>query len=179
MRVADHLRSLIAYNQWANDRVLASAKQLTETELDRELGGSWGCVRANLYHLVGAQMSWLNQFVGERRRELSWPISRADLWASFDLSHDDLRSFADELSDEVLEQTFVLRDVDTWEPEQPLPLVPFIVHVVNHGTQHRAEIGTLLAQLGRSPGDVDYFFFVTGGSVRFPSSQGRTCNPPN
>lgn len=154
------------------------AKQLTETELDRELGGSWGCVRANLYHLVGAQMSWLNQFVGERRRELSWPISRAELWASFDLSHDDLRAFGRELSDDVLERTIELRDVDTWEREETLPLVPLIVHVVNHGTQHRAEVGSLLAQLALTWGR-RLLFLRNRRSVRFPSSQGRTRNPPN
>ena len=34
-----------------------------------------------------------------------------------------------------------------------------IMHVVNHGTAHRAETGLLLERLGRSPGDLDYIYY--------------------
>lgn len=158
MSLGDHLRTLIAYNQWANDRLLAVAKLLSDADLDREVGGSWGTIRANLHHLVGAQMGWMNQFTGERFRDLDWPISRSALWAAFDQSREDLRAFGDKLS-ESADETFELHDVDTWRPERSLPLAPLIAHVVNHGTQHRAEIGILLNGLGHSPGDLDIFFF--------------------
>ena len=40
------------------------------------------------------------------------------------------------------------------------PLGQLIVHLVNHGTHHRAETGLLLERMGRSPGDIDYVLFL-------------------
>jgi uncharacterized damage-inducible protein DinB len=41
-----------------------------------------------------------------------------------------------------------------------------VLHVVNHSTQHRAEIGMYLASLGRSPDDMDYGTFEEFRAIR-------------
>jgi uncharacterized damage-inducible protein DinB len=35
-----------------------------------------------------------------------------------------------------------------------------LVHVVNHGTQFRAEAGVVLTEYGQSPGDLDLILFL-------------------
>ena len=55
--------------------------------------------------------------------------------------------------------------VDAWLPSvtegfvahvhEGVPVWQMLVHVVNHGTQHRAEAAALLTGAGRSPGELD------------------------
>ena len=60
--------------------------------------------------------------------------------------------------------------VDAWLPNvtdgfvdhihEGVPVWQMLVHVVNHGTQHRAEAAALLTAEGRSPGELDLFDFA-------------------
>jgi uncharacterized damage-inducible protein DinB len=40
------------------------------------------------------------------------------------------------------------------------PLLQILLHLVNHGTQHRAEVGAELTRAGHSPGDIDYMVYI-------------------
>jgi uncharacterized damage-inducible protein DinB len=40
------------------------------------------------------------------------------------------------------------------------PLWQLLLHIVNHGTHHRSEIGSWLATKGQSPKDLDFIKFV-------------------
>jgi uncharacterized damage-inducible protein DinB len=68
-------------------------------------------------------------------------------------------SFVDGISEERLNNTFDYSNTSG----KPFTKVLWqaMAHVVNHGTQHRAEAAAMLTDLGYSPGDIDLIFFVS------------------
>ena len=69
-----------------------------------------------------------------------------------------MRAYLGGLNDEDLEShrryttdTGIQRDRILWH---------CLLHIVNHGTQHRSEAAALLTDYGQSPGDVDFTVFL-------------------
>ncbi|HYU21327.1 MAG TPA: DinB family protein [Chloroflexota bacterium] len=51
-----------------------------------------------------------------------------------------------------------------------LPLWQMMLHVANHGTQHRSEVAALLTGFGQSPGDLDLLVYLWDRSAPSPST---------
>src|SRR5579862_9913863 len=57
-------RQLFDYNDWANNRALEAAAQLTDEQFAKPLGSSFSSVRDTLVHVCGAEWIWLERFLG-------------------------------------------------------------------------------------------------------------------
>ena len=158
MASLDHIRSLYDYNAWANEHVLAAAFSLSEEELAKELGASFGSVHGNLLHVLWAQEVWLQRFTGGVAADV--PGADAGIAAireAHAASSDALIRFVAELTEEGLGEKLAYTDTrgNDFEP----PLWQPLMHLVNHGTHHRAECAMLLTSLGSAPRQLDYIFF--------------------
>ena len=159
----DYMQALYEYNEWANNHILEAASGLSEEELGRQTGASYGSVRGNLVHTVGAQIVWLKRWTGEKSEALSLVTGQPDADAirrAYEISHQGLREYVRSLSEQDLER--VVSYVDSRGVARERPLWQLLAHVVNHGTQHRAETAMALTAMGRSPGDLDYVYFEYG-----------------
>lgn len=153
---ADHIRSLFAYDRWATKRVLdaldgVSADDWSQTGSvgDRGLGEI-------LVHHLAASQRWRVGFETQGERDLP----RAE---------DEPLPTIDELRQRWEDEW---RAVDAWLPTitdefvayryDGVPVWQMLVHVVNHGTQHRAEAAALLTGQGRSPGELDLIDWAEG-----------------
>jgi len=149
------LLRLIDYNQWADERILSAIDGLSPDDLTGPREAYFGTIAQNLRHTVAAQRNWLARWKGMTPpygEELSrpWPEVYAE-------THAALRAFVGDLSDHTAGE--MLRFTDSRGTAHEMPLDQTIIHVVNHGTAHRAETGLLLERLGRSPGDLDYVLY--------------------
>lgn len=164
MSWVEHARSLIAYNEWANQKVLGAAANLSEQELGRQVSDSHESVRMTLLHIVRVQTWWLSVLNG--KPDVSTPpegyegIPFEEVGRWFARSHDDLKAYAAGLTEERLDV-----DVSAFHPregkEYRWPSWQLVSHLVNHSSHHRAEAGLMLASLGHTPGDLDFVFFVS------------------
>jgi uncharacterized damage-inducible protein DinB len=151
---ADEIRALFAYDRWATDRVLAVIDGVDPAVWGEDnVVGERG-LGAILVHHLGASQRWR---VGlESRGESEGPEPEREPL----------------LSVEELRQRWGAEwaAVDAWLPtltddfvahvHEGVPIWQMLVHVVNHGTQHRAEAAALLTAAGHSPGDLDLIVYA-------------------
>ena len=156
MADAAQLRRLVAYNQWANEKVLNAIEGMTADELARPVDAYFGSVGKNLQHVLGAMRVWLARWKAETPPSLQAAITGPwhDEYAA---THAAYRAFVESLTDASAGRIVDYKDTKG-NPYQN-PLDQLISHVVNHGTHHRAETGVLLERIGRSPGDMDYILY--------------------
>lgn len=170
MNALDLVRAFYDYNEWANGHVLDAASRLREEELARDLGASFGSVQGNLAHTLGAQGLWLSRWTDGPPPSLpSLEDGRVmeTLRPAYDTSHTAVRAYLEPLTEDDLGRVFSY--VDTQGVAQERLLSQSLLHVVNHGTHHRAESALLLTALGQPPRQLDYVFFEierAGGAPR-------------
>jgi uncharacterized damage-inducible protein DinB len=150
VRQAD-IRFLYDFDRWATRRILAAADGVDETTWsapnaigDRGLGGI-------LVHHLGSHQRWRHGLSGSEvspRPEQGPLPSPAALAAWWDAEWVALDAWLDSLDDAKMD-----------ELGDGVPYWQMLTHVVNHGTQHRAEAAALLTTAGRSPGDLDMIDF--------------------
>jgi uncharacterized damage-inducible protein DinB len=152
---------LFRYNQWANAKIWNAAANVTQEQYLAPASFPHGGLRGTLVHLLSAEWIWRTRWEGSsptavlKAEEFPTLESLRVRWAQEDQR---LMTFVEAISDERLNSTFDYRNTSG------KPFTKFLwhtmTHVVNHGTQHRAEAAALLTDLGHSPGDLDLLFFV-------------------
>ena len=140
------------YDRWATTRVLDQLDDLDPALWSRENVVDERGLGGILVHQLGAAQRWRHGFqdTGETPRPELEPL----------LSVDELRRRWHE----------EWQATDAWLPtlsegfiayvHEGVPVWQMLLHVMNHGTQHRSEAAALLSAEGRSPGEIDIIFYA-------------------
>ena len=159
---ADYFRLLFAYNRWANERILRRARELDAREYATKMPGlSFGSIAGVLVHQLGTEVIWLGRCRGQspttilNDRDVPTFEALEQRWRQQDAQQ---ATFLETLSDDQVRGSLEYRTMRGDTFVQPLGQV--LAHVVNHGTQFRAEAAVALTALNHSPGDVDLIVFL-------------------
>jgi uncharacterized damage-inducible protein DinB len=155
------LLTLYDYNYWANGRVLDAAAQVTPEQYTAPANLSHGSLRGTLVHTFVAEHVW--------RLRCQEGVSPASLpneadYPTLDLLRERwleeeraMRLYIPSLTEARLQE--MVHYTTTKGVPYSNRLSNLLVHVVNHGTQSRAEAGLALWSYDHSPGDLDMVLY--------------------
>lgn len=160
MLTPEYLARLFEYNRWANERVLLAAEQLSDFDLKKDQGHSWGSIHAMLVHMLSAEWIWLRRLQGHSPAGL---LSAAE-FPTVDAVRTRWAVIASNLFAFLHEQTpaNLMQDVHYRSTEgnaYTLKTWQILVHVANHATHHRGELAAMFALLDVPHEEDDWLFY--------------------
>ena len=170
----EEIKLMYEYNYWADWRILTTAEKVSKDQYFANTG--YRSLHTTLVHLIDSDWTWrqgfMKYFASLGSAEASAP---AQMWDTQELTEADLptldavkarlqseeqamRTYLDSLSDQDLNGLVrygisggIVRERVLWH---------CLIHVVNHGTQHRSEAAEMMTRYGTSPGEVDFTAFL-------------------
>ena len=131
--------------------------QLTDAQFVQSTPYSLGSVRNHIAHLMWVDDTW---FSGLRGAPLPEPLDptaftdRASLRAYWDRIEAEMRAYLADLRDDALFEKPLQGE------DENLIVWQVLLHVVNHGTDHRAQILRVISDFGMKTVSQDYIFYV-------------------
>lgn len=151
---------LFRHNLWANLRLIDACAALETAELETSVVGVYGSIFATLHHIARAEQHYLSILTG---REPVNPLRRentpemAVIREAARLAGEGLIAYA-----AVVSPTDVGYGDDDEDENVvwPIPAGFLLNQVINHATEHRAQVMVLLTQLGIEPPDLSGWKFM-------------------
>jgi len=154
------IKDLYGYDCWANLHMLDTAETVSPGQFTAHADHSHGSLRGTLVHTFDAEESWRTRMTEGHSTpdvlEEDFP-DVASLRARWQTEQATMNAFIASLKDEDLGRTIRYTAGDQ---EYQRVLWHCIVHMIDHGTQHRSEAAAILTGFGRSPGDVHFMLWI-------------------
>ena len=155
----DWIKTIWDYNYWAHRKMFGCVMALSEADFKQPVVYSVGSVHEQVVHTMWAEAIWYARIHGEPRPTFTvadYP-TRGAIRAKWDDIEAQWRAYLDTLTEADLNQLFVYTRGSGEKASNILRET--LWHVVNHGTDHRAQILQLLHGYGAPTFEQDMFFY--------------------
>lgn len=132
---------------------------LSYEQFTQKIDYSRGPIRDQIVHLIDVEDVWFSELLGANPSD---PIpaansdDREDIRAHWDRVEQKIRGYLAALQDDML----FTKPIKEPEEDQVLFTWQVLLHVVNHATDHRAQVLRALNDLGVETAYQDYIFYV-------------------
>ena len=159
------LEKLLEHNNWANRQIIQACSALRDEQLDAEpQSATAGSIRLTLFHLVNAQQGYLSLLTLPVEARHNVPPTFAELQKAASISGEGLLALARADPSKHLKARLRTKDgyfVEPWV---------VMVQVINHATEHREQIKSMLSSLGVTPPDIDGWDYGEATNALIPIS---------
>lgn len=159
---ADALRALFAYHFTVYGRVWECIDHLTDEQFAAPVDYSIGSVRNHMIHLASVEQRWLSRVAGTPlpdRLNYDDFATKAAARAQWHAVEAHFKSFLDGLADADLERP-VTYDISRCPEPVTNTVWEILLHVVNHGTDHRAQVLPILHRAGAPTLEQDFMIYL-------------------
>lgn len=159
---AAEARILFDYNHWAHERVWTCANTLTDEQFVQDVGYSFGSIRNQLVHVMSVDRRWFARIASQPvmphlvADQFTTKAEVQERWAQLASENEAIFSSLDDAGWQAgVEVTLAHRGVSLMQPRWQI-----LAHVVNHGTDHRAQTLAMLHQLGAPTVEQDLVYYL-------------------
>lgn len=162
----DYIRTIFDYNLWAHGKVWDCIMQLSDEQFVQDYDYSIGSIRNHVVHVMSVDQRWLARIAGNEppvRLNTADFSTRAAARARWDDIQANNRAIVHSLTESDLARV-ITYDLPHRGGIKHDAVWQIIAHVVNHGTDHRAQILSLLYRLGAPTVEQDLTFYLWDGA---------------
>ena len=148
----EHAKNMLAYDRWANARVLAVLEAMARPE---------GRPLERFAHILFAEEIWLLRITGQdtSSHTTPWPsYSVKDCRNKYTVIGTAWSAYLEAANQAELERIFVYKN--TLGKEGKAKVGDVLIHVFNHSTYHRGQIATAIKQAGGEVPSTDYIAYA-------------------
>ena len=164
--MSDHfLEKIFEHNNWSNQKIIQACYALSDEQLDAQPHSvTKGNIRETLTHLVKSQRGYLALLTLPIEDRPASPLAFAELEESARVSGEGLLALArgEGVS---LDSRLTTRDgfyVEPWV---------VMVQIINHATEHREQINSMLTALGIAPPEMDGWSYGEAAHALVPMAK--------
>jgi len=157
---AEAFRHFYNYHFAENRKILEHVAALTFEQFTQKVDYSRGSIREQLVHLVDVEDVWISELRGVQPSEPLPETTEVDdrdaIRSLWDVVEQNTRAYLANLQDDQL----FSKPITDPEEDKNLIIWQVLLHIVNHATDHRAQLLRALHDLGVDTKSQDYIFYV-------------------
>lgn len=160
----DYFKKLYDYNYALHRRVWGCIDHITDEQFAEEVPYSIGSIRNHMVHLTGVDERWLARLTGATvPGALPYTdfLTRAATRARWEQAAEAMLGYVGNLQNSQLDE-IVHFDMPQRGGMKHNPRWQILLHVVNHGTDHRAQILPILHGMGAPTLEQDLMIYLWG-----------------